>query len=93
MEKTKLLLGFSVQSIPVATGGLEKSECANDVGLYEVFRAMNGTVNVTLGGKIENGAGLVALSNDQRARIADITLYEDMTVIPTNAARFSRLPA
>src|SRR4051794_1110876 len=57
VQKAKLLPGFSAQAIPVAARGFKKPERANDVGLNKVFRAVNGAVNMTLSGKIDNGAG------------------------------------
>src|SRR6476619_192180 len=56
MEKAKRLLGFSLQAAPVTARCFQKPESAYDVGLNEVFRAMNGTVDMTLGGKIYDGA-------------------------------------
>src|SRR5690242_12207773 len=60
VQKAERLPGFTIQGTPVTARGLEKAESTDDIGLDEVFGAVNGTVNMTLGGKIEDGARPVA---------------------------------
>ena len=44
------------QVIPVTTHGFEEVKGADDVGLNELARAMNRTIDMALGSKVDNGA-------------------------------------
>ena len=59
MEKTKVGLGFISQTVPIGAHRFEQVEGTNDVGLNEIFRAMNAAVNMGFGRKINDGAWLV----------------------------------
>ena len=59
MEESEDFLSRIIETIPVGTGGLEESEGADNVGLDEFGRPMDGTINMGLGGKVDDGTGLV----------------------------------
>ena len=52
------LFGFG-QGAQVSAHGFEQAEGADDVGLNEVFGAVNGAVHMAFGGKVQHGAGAV----------------------------------
>lgn len=55
MEETESRLFFWTQSPVVAECGLEKVIGAEDVGVNEVFRTVDGSVHVALGGEVHDG--------------------------------------
>ena len=59
MQEAKNRLWLTWQATPIRAHRLQQPEGAHDVGLDEVFRAVDGAVNVRLCCKIDNGAGLV----------------------------------
>ena len=81
--------------VPVGAHGFEQAEGADDVGLDEVFRAVDAAVDVGFGGKIDDGAGLVLGKQlGDEVEVADVALDKDVARIALQAeARFSRLPA
>ena len=82
MEEAEVVLGGSVESVPVGTDGFEQAEGADDVGLDEVFRAVDAAVDVRFGGKIDDGAGLVLGEQfGDEVEIADVALDEDVARI------------
>ena len=55
----------------------KQAEGTDDVGLDEVFRAVDAAVDVRFGGKIDNGAGLVLGEQfGDEVEVADVTLDE-----------------
>jgi hypothetical protein len=61
MQKTEILLPFSVKGVPVGSNCFQESESADDVGLDKGFRTPDGSVNMALGGKMYYGSGSIAL--------------------------------
>jgi hypothetical protein len=59
MQKAEGRLGVTWKAIPVAAYRLKQMEGADDVGLDEVARAVNGAVDVAFSGEVDEGAGLV----------------------------------
>ena len=59
MQKAEGRLGFTWKAIPVAAHLFKQVEGADDVGLDEVARAVNGTIDVAFGGKVDDGTGLM----------------------------------
>ena len=59
---------------------------ADDVGLDEVFRAVNAAVDVRFGCKVDDGAGFVVGKKAGYQRgIADVSTYEDVTRVALQA--------
>ena len=75
-----MFFGFdSASSTPVGAHGFEQAEGADDVGLDEVFRAVDAAVDVRFGGKIDDGAGLVLGEQlGDEVEVADVALDEDV---------------
>ena len=59
MQETKCLTRPPLQGRPVCACRLQQGERAIDIGPDEFTRTMNGTVNVALGGKIDDGDWLI----------------------------------
>jgi len=74
------------QVVPVAAYYFEQMEGADDVGLDEVFRAVDGAVDVALGGEVDDGARLLFGEQfaDQGA-VADVALDEDVALVAVQA--------
>ncbi len=51
-------IGRLFQRAPVGANGLEQRERANDIGLDELTRAVDGTINVTFGREMHHARGL-----------------------------------
>jgi hypothetical protein len=69
-------------------------EGADDVGLDEIFGAVDAAVDVRFGGKIDDGARLVfGQQAADQGEVADVALDEDVARVAFRLARFSRLPA
>ncbi len=82
LEEAKIPLCIFIQGIPVTASGFQKTKGTDDIGLYKVFRTMNGTVDMAFRGKIDDGAGLVApeqISNE--GRVTDIAFYKNVPLI------------
>ena len=61
-------------------------EGADDIGLDEVFWAVNAAVDVRFSGKIDDGAGFVFGKKARYQRsIADVATYEDVTWVALQA--------
>ena len=79
MQKTEAVFLFGSKPRPVGAHRLQQMESADDVGLDEIFRSVNGTVHMTLGRKIDYRAGAVFGEQlVQHRRIADIAAHEDV---------------
>ena len=77
VEKAEVVLRFGGEAVPVGAHGFEQAEGADDVGLDEIFRAVDAAVNVRLGRKIDDGAGLVLGEQPgDELEIADVALDE-----------------
>jgi len=59
MEEAKGLLVDFIEIVPVGSCGLEEGEGPDDVGLNEFGRAMDRTIHMGLGGKVDDGTGSV----------------------------------
>ena len=79
MEEAEAVLRFAVKSVPVGADSFEQAEGADDVGLDEVFRAVNAAVDVRFGGKIDDGARLVlGKQPGDEIEVADVALDEEV---------------
>jgi len=69
-------VGFG-QAAPVCAHGFEQAEGADDVGLDEVFGAVDGAVHMTFSREVQHGAGAVLGQQgiDQGA-VAQVALHE-----------------
>ncbi|MCY1451930.1 hypothetical protein D9M71_688200 [compost metagenome] len=87
MQKAQRLQCIGRQRFGVGAHGFEQVESANDIGVDECLRAVDGAIDMGLGGKIENGAGLVLFEQvlDQ-GTVTDIALHEYMLRIARQAA-------
>jgi hypothetical protein len=76
------------QAAPVSPHRLEQAESAHDVGLYEIFRAVDGAVHVAFGGKVQHRAGAVfgQQAVHQRA-VAQVAVHEGVALIPLQAGQ------
>ena len=59
VQEAEGLPGVALQTTPVGTDCFQQTEGADDVGLDEVFRAVDAAVDVALGRKIDDSARLV----------------------------------
>ena len=79
MEEAEAVLRFAGEAVPVGAHGFEQAEGADDVGLDEVFRAVDAAVNVRFGGKIDDGAGLMLGKQlGDKVEVADVALDEEV---------------
>ncbi len=68
-----------IEAHPVTAGGFEQGEGAVHVGAHEVARAVDGAIDVALGGEMDDGAGLVLGKQAvDQLTVADVALHEDM---------------
>ena len=73
---------------PMRTHRFEQAEGADDVGLNEVFGAMNGAVHMALGGEVDDRAGPVLGQQPGHQRtVADVALHEHMACIALQAGQ------
>ena len=67
------------QAVPVGADRFEQAEGADDVGLNEVFGAVDAAVDVRFGGKIDDGARLVLGEQPgDEIEVADVALDEEV---------------
>jgi hypothetical protein len=67
-------------------------EGAIDIGLDEVLRAMNGTIDMGFGGKIDDGARLILPQPLQHTCcIADVTMDEKMALVTLQALQVGQV--
>ena len=79
MEEAEVVLRFAGEAVPVGADGFEQAEGADDVGLDEVFRAVDAAVDVRFGGKIDDGARLVLGEQPgDEVEVADVALDEEV---------------
>jgi hypothetical protein len=94
MQQAKASFGVPLQAAPVGARSFQQTKGADDVGLDEVFGAMDGAVDVAFGGEVENGTGLVL---GQQAATSFASPMSPFTKVwrasPCRGARVSRLPA
>ena len=79
VENAEAGLRIGFKAVPVGANGFKQAEGADDIGLDEVFRAVNAAVDVRFGGEIDDGAGLM-LSEEfgDEVEVADVALDEKM---------------
>ena len=66
----------------MSPGGFQQAQRADHIGLDEVFGPVDGAVHMRLGGKVDDGAGLVLgqqLGN--QIKVADIALHKSVAGI------------
>ena len=79
MQEAELAFCFAFEFAPVGTNGLEQAKGADDVGLDEVFWAMNAAVDMRLGSEVEDGTWLVFYKQlADEVEISDIAVHENV---------------
>src|SRR5690606_18832055 len=82
LQKTELRARRSVLCHPISPGCLKKTEGTDYIGLDEVFGIQNGTVHMTLRGKMHDGTRFVRLKQtSQQPRVSHIAMHENMARI------------
>jgi hypothetical protein len=77
MVETKRFALGGRQCLPVGAGGLEQAVGADNVGLDEIRRAIDGAIDVGLGRQMHDRLGCEALEHGADARlVGDIGLHE-----------------
>jgi hypothetical protein len=94
MQETEFVFGRFFELTVVGTYGLKQAEGTDDIGLDEVFRAVNAAVDMRFSGEVDDSARLVLgqQSGDQ-VKVANAPLTNRCLASPSSEARFSRLPA
>jgi len=83
VQEPKRAAAIGREGVPVLRGGLEQPAGTDYVGLNERFRAVDGAVDVALGGEVYDGIGFVALEDLRQALlVADVGLVEGVTPRP-----------
>jgi len=84
VEDAEAVLRFEAKSVPVGADSFEQAEGADDVGLDEVFRAVNAAVDVRFGGEIDDGPRLVlGKKPGDEIEVADVALDEAVARVAT----------
>ena len=79
VQEAEGFLGLALQAVVVGAGAFQQVKGADDIGLDEVFRAVDGAVHMAFSGKVEDGARLVlGQQTADQLRIADIALHEEV---------------
>jgi hypothetical protein len=82
VQEAERCLFCVAQVVPVTTHFFQQVEGADDVGLDEIFRAVNGAVDVTFGGEVDDRARLVLRQQfADQFTIADVTLDKEMATV------------
>ena len=77
MQEAEGSLGIGIERAPVGARGLQQREGADDIGLDELGRAVDGAVHMALGGEMHDRARTVGSEQAvDRLAIADIGLRE-----------------
>lgn len=91
-EAEGLLLCFR-QRAPILARGFEQNERTDHIGLNKICRAVDGAVYVTLGGKVQNGAGLVLREQFVHGRaVANVGTRKHMTGVALERLKRSEVP-
>ncbi|MNQ91497.1 hypothetical protein D3C85_1068810 [compost metagenome] len=70
-----------IQIFPISAGRFQQDISADDIGFDKIGRAGNGTIDVTLGGQVHHGIGLMLGKHPiQLGAIADIHLLEHIAI-------------
>src|SRR5690606_16771539 len=93
MQEAKAVFLGAFQCIPVATCRLKQCKGTHDVRLDKILRAMDRTIHMAFGGKVENSPRVVACKNiiNQRA-VSDITPDEYVSWIALKAGEVFLIP-
>ncbi len=84
-EAESVLLGFR-QLAPVIPYTFEQVEGADDVGLDEVARPVDGAIDMALGGEVDDGTGLsICQQFADELTVSDVAKHELVTRIPFEA--------
>ncbi|MNV64884.1 hypothetical protein D3C71_1575460 [compost metagenome] len=87
MQEAKRLLRIGCQALPVSAHGFQQAERTNDVGLNEVFRTVNGAINVRLGGEVQDCARLMLFQQaGHQGAVTDITTHKYVPLVTGQAA-------
>ncbi len=79
MQETEFRFRCAFQRVPVSAHGFEQAEGADDIGLDEIFRAVDRAVHMGLRCKIYDGPRLVFSQQfGDQCRIADVAVGEDV---------------
>jgi hypothetical protein len=79
---------------PVATDCFEQVESADDIGLDEIFRAVDRTINVGFGSKVDDRARLVLRQKSPRQfAVANVAMDEDVPLVVGQRSKIFRFPA
>ncbi|MNP66326.1 hypothetical protein D3C76_1620270 [compost metagenome] len=77
MQKPERLARRGVKALPVTTHRFEQLESADHIGFDERLRAVDGAVDMRLGGKVEHRARLMFGQQPLQQRpVADIAVHE-----------------
>jgi hypothetical protein len=81
-------LALAFQAVPVVPGGFEQGVGADDVGLDEFGRAVDGAVDVALGGQVHDAVRLVlAEQAADLGGVADVDLLEGVARVAGDAGQ------
>ena len=79
MQETEIRFGRTLQLVPVGAHGFEQAEGADDIGLNEIFRAVDRAIDMRFGRKINHCARLVFSQQlADQIKVADIAVGKDM---------------
>ena len=86
MQQAEICLGVALQAAPVCAPvgahRFQQAEGADDVGLDEVFRAVDRTIDMAFGGEIEHRARLVFGQQIRHQRaVAYVAVHEHVPLI------------
>ena len=82
VQKAEGRLGVGRQRRPVAAGGLQEPERADDVGLNEVFRAVDGAVDMAFCGEMHDRPDrMLAEQRGDQIAVADVATHEDLAAV------------
>jgi len=88
MQKTERGAPLGGQAFPMAARGLQQGVRADDVGLDEGRRAVNGSVHMRLGREVEHGVGLEGLVDAVHGGVvADVGPLERIARVPGRIAQ------
>ena len=88
MQKAKACFLSRRQCRPVTAHRFEQTEGADDIGFNELARSVNGTVDMTLSGKVDHRTGLVGLQQlRDQIGIANVALHKDVVRVALQAGQ------
>jgi hypothetical protein len=81
-----------VQPVQVRAGGFQQLKRADDVGLDEFSRAVDGAVDMRLGCEIDDGAGpVLGIQPREQGRIRDVAAHENMPWVVCRAGQVGEI--